>query len=147
MTYATYEYYSTKYSGAAIDEEDFPRLAQRASSYLDYYTRGKAAAHSDLDALKMACCALAEQYQQIEQACNLARGSLTAAASGGGEVQSESVGSYSVTRRSGGDSALSAQCAAQAFSDALPAIAAEYLAATGLLYRGGGGCACMHHIL
>lgn len=146
MTYATYEYYLMEYSGTAIDEGDFLRLAKRASSYLDYYTKGKAAAHSDLDAMKMACCALAEQYQQIEQARNLALGSLTAAALGGGEVQSESVGSYSVTRRSGGDSALSAQNAAQALSAALPAIAAEYLAVTGLLYR-GGGCTCTRHIL
>ena len=43
MTYADYTYYAGIYMGS-VSEEDFPRLAVRASSFLDYYTMGKAAA-------------------------------------------------------------------------------------------------------
>ena len=60
MAYADYEYYTTTYLGTAIKEDDFPRLSLRASSFLDYYTQGQAAQNPDLDALKMACCAVAE---------------------------------------------------------------------------------------
>ena len=57
MAYADYAYYTTAYLGTTIGEADFPRLSLRASSYLDYYTQGRAGENPDLDALKMACCA------------------------------------------------------------------------------------------
>lgn len=68
MAYADYRYYITTYLGTAIQEADFPRLSLRASSFLDYYTQGRAARNAGLDALKMACCAVAEQYQAIDAA-------------------------------------------------------------------------------
>ena len=68
MVYADFEFYTIKYMGSSINEMDFPRLSLRASSFLDYYTLGRASQNPDLEALKMACCALAEQYQIIEQA-------------------------------------------------------------------------------
>lgn len=43
MAYADYRYYITTYLGTAIQEADFPRLSLRASSFLDYYTQGRAA--------------------------------------------------------------------------------------------------------
>ena len=49
MAYADYEYYTTAYLGTAIKEDDFPRLSLRASSFLDYYTQGRAAQNSDLE--------------------------------------------------------------------------------------------------
>ena len=54
MAYADYRYYITTYLGTAIQEADFPRLSLRASSFLDYYTQGRAARNAGLDALKMA---------------------------------------------------------------------------------------------
>ena len=54
MAYADYTYYTDTFLGTAVKESDFPRLALRASSYLDYYTMGKAAKNAGLDALKMA---------------------------------------------------------------------------------------------
>lgn len=141
MTYADFDYYRNTYFGKIIDETDFPRLSLRASSFLDYYTQGRAEAHPEMDALKMACCALAEQYQALETAQELANKSLSyAMESSGGELQSETVGGYSVSRRSGGDTAASALSAAQAGKTALASIAQQYLAGTGLLYRGG----CRH---
>lgn len=137
MAYADYYFYSNEYFGMVIDVVDFDRLANRASSYLDYYTQGRAAKHPDLIELKMACCALAEQYKIIEQAQALANKNLSAAMeSDGGEVQSETVGSWSKSYRSGGDSAGAAAAVAANAQDSLSAVARQYLAGTGLLYRG-----------
>lgn len=141
MAYADYTYYTNTYLGTAIQETDFPRLSLRASSFLDYYTQGRAAQNADLDALKMACCAIAEQYQAINAAQALAQKALSASLDSGGELQSQSVGSWSKTYRSGGDSAQQALSSAQAAQASLAAIAQQYLGATGLLYR-GRGCGC-----
>lgn len=138
MSYADYEFYIGEYFGKAIGEADFPRLSLRASSFLDYYTQGRATDHPDMPELKMACCALAEQYQLIDAAQELANKSIAAgAASDSGEVQSETVGSWSKSYRSGGDSAYSALSATANAQVSLSAIARQYLAGTGLLYRGG----------
>lgn len=76
--YADYPYYVGTYRGSTIAEEDFPRLATRASSYLDSICN--AGDHQSEDAVKMAACAVAEAWQVNEQ---------------GGEVVSESVGRWS----------------------------------------------------
>ena len=113
----------------------------RASSFLDYYTQGRAAQNVDLDALKMACCAVAEQYQYVDTAQSLAQKSLTASLETDGELQSQTVGSWSKTYRSGGETAQQAATAAQTAQASLSAAAMQYLAGTGLLYR-GRGCGC-----
>ncbi len=137
MAYADYEYYTTTYLGTAIQEADFPRLSLRASSFLDYYTQGRAAHNANLDTIKMACCAVAEQYQTIDTARALAQKSLSASLSAeSGELQSQSVGSWSKTYRSAGDSATQATASASAAQASLAAAANQYLAGTGLLYRG-----------
>ena len=137
MVYATFEYYICTYMGTTISETAFPRLAMRASAFLDYYTQGRADKNADMDALKMACCALAEQYQVIEQAQELAKKNLSAAMeSDGGEVQSETVGSWSKSYRSGVESAGAAASVAANAQASLAAVARQYLSGTGLLYRG-----------
>lgn len=140
MTYADFEYYSGTYMGA-VSEEDFPRLAVRASSFLDYYTRNKAADNATLDAVKMCCCALVDKYAVIEAAQALAQKNLANAAVGDAEVKSETVGGYSRTLATGGESALSALNATDGAKKLLAETCREYLAHTGLLYR-GGGCRC-----
>lgn len=128
MVYADYAFYTGVYFGNIISEADFPRVASRASNFLDYYTRGKAKNSSDLEAVKLACCALAEQYQVIERAqVNLS--------SSDGEKQSETVGSYSVSYRSGAEITANAQVQ-------LANLAKQYLSGTGLLYRGGCNNVC-----
>lgn len=137
MAYADFDFYVNEYYGQAVDEIAFPHLAIRASSYLDYYTQGRADKNHELKELKMACCAMAEQYQVIEQAQALANKNLSAAMeSDGGEVQSETVGSWSKSYRSGGDSAGAAASVAANAQASLAAVARQYLAGTGLLYRG-----------
>lgn len=140
MIYADYAYYTDTYIGNAIAEDDFHRMAARASRYIDYITQDRARDHADIEAVKNCACELAEQYQLIDQAKAVARQSLTASSEGGAELQSETVATWSRSYRSGGDSAQSAVQAARDAEDALYAIAARYLAPTGLLYRGGRCC-------
>lgn len=144
MAYADYEYYTNTYLGTAISETDFPRMSLRASTFLDYYTQGRAAQNAELDALKMACCAIADQYQYIDTAQALAQKSLSASldSSETGELQSQTVGSWSKSYRSGGESAQQALTSVQSAKAVLGAIAQQYLTGTGLLYR-GRGCLCV----
>ena len=114
--YASYDYYKGTYLGNLIPEQDYARVALRADQYLDYYTMCKVKNHTELDAVKMAACALAEQYYEMDQ---------LPVASG---KQSETVGSYSVTYRSAED--------IQRIKLVLPNIVRMHLAGTGLLYRG-----------
>ena len=139
MAYADYAYYTGTYLGNAISNTDFPRLSLRASDFIDYYTRGKAAKATDeavVAALSKACCAIAEQMQIDERNRAIAAQTATAAlSSGSGEVKSETVGSYSVSYTTGADYAKAADTA-RAESAAYGSIALRYLSNTGLLYRG-----------
>lgn len=135
MAYADYAYYAGTYLGS-VSEEEFPRLAVRASSFLDYYTRNKAAGAAETDAVKMCCCALVDKYAVIEAAQALAQNTLANAA-GDAEIKSETVGSYSRTLATGGESAMSALNATDGVKKLLAEVCNEYLANTGLLYRGG----------
>lgn len=114
MAYADYEFYVASFLGSSIEEKDFPRLALRASQFIDYYTMNRARNYTADDAVKHACCAVAEVFQTAEKA----------EAKAG--ISSESVGSYSV-------SYATEQNVKAELSDA----ARRYLAFTGLLYRGG----------
>ena len=145
MVYADYTYYAGIYMGS-VSEEDFPRLAVRASSFLDYYTKNRAKDNADMDAVKMCCCALVDKYAIIEAAQELAMKNLANAAANDAEVKSETVGSYSRTLATGGESALSALNATDGAKKLLAETCMEYLAHTGLLYR-GGGCRCTLHTL
>lgn len=80
MAYVDYEFYKNTYLGNAVPEADFNRLAQRASEYIDWITRGKAADMADNENVMKAACAVAEAVQTNEQ---------------GGDVVSQSVGSWS----------------------------------------------------
>lgn len=119
-----------------VSEEEFPRLSVRASSFLDYFTLGKVESHADLDAVKMCCCALVDKYKLIEMANDLAAKRLADAAKNDAEVKSETVGSYSRTLASGSESALAAMNTSDGAKKLLADTCREYLAHTGLLYRG-----------
>lgn len=85
MAYADSKFYIEAYMGKEIAPDDFPRLSERASAYLDSISA--AADHPDDTAVKMAACAVAEAWQANEN---------------GGDVVSESVGSWSRSYASGG---------------------------------------------
>ena len=143
MIYADYTYYAGVYMGS-VSEDDFPRLAVRASSFLDYYTMGKTESHADLNAVKMCCCALIDQYDLLDAAQKAATKSLANA--GEPETKSETVGGYSRTLTTGGEAAKSVLDAVSTSKQMLANLCNEYLAHTGLLYR-GGGCKCTLPIL
>lgn len=82
--YADYGYYRDHYLGDRIAEEEFPRLSARASEWLDSVSR--VGGHTEEDAVKRAACAVAEAWQASEE---------------GGEVVSQSVGSWSKTYAAG----------------------------------------------
>lgn len=132
MVYANFSFYENYFLGNSISEADFPRLALRASHFLDYYTLGRAKKFPDLENLKMACCAIAEKYQVAEMAQKAALESL----SDGGNLKSESVGSYSVSYQTASEKAQGANQAVIDAQNEVVATARQYLVGTGLLYRG-----------
>ncbi len=81
MIFADYEYYRSV--GGSLSEEEFSRIAAKASSYIDRITFGRALEHADDERVKRCCCELCD--------------TLSAAVKSGQIKQSESVGSWSVT--------------------------------------------------
>jgi len=103
--YADFDFYSGTYLGSAIAEADFPRLALRASMFIDRLTFQRAAAvvEDDTDlklinAVQMATCAVAEEIQKNEQR----------EAGETGVIASEKQGQYAVTYVELDDARLSA---------------------------------------
>lgn len=68
MAYADYAYYQEIFLGGAISEEDFPRLALRASEKVDLLTEFRARAYYEKkkEPIANAVCAVAEILQQLE---------------------------------------------------------------------------------
>nr|DAM71821.1 MAG TPA: Head Tail Connector Protein [Caudoviricetes sp.] len=110
MAYADYEFYTTSYFGSVVPETDFPRLAERASDFVDTMTfdrlvDGLPTNERSQKRIKKAVCSLAELMYQIElaekNATNAAvSGASTAIGSGGsttGIVTSVSSGSESIS--------------------------------------------------
>lgn len=110
MAYADYEFYTTSYFGSVVPEADFPRLAERASDFVDIMTfdrlvDGLPTNERSQKRIKKAVCSLAELMYQIElaekNATNAAvSGTSTAIGSGGsttGIVTSVSSGSESIS--------------------------------------------------
>lgn len=110
MAYADYEFYTTSYFGSVVPEADFPRLAERASDFVDAMTfdrlvDGLPTNERSQKRIKKAVCSLAELMYQIElaekNATNAAvSGTSTAIGSGGsttGIVTSISSGSESIS--------------------------------------------------
>ena len=84
MAYADYEFYTTSYFGSVVPEADFPRLAERASDFVDTMTfdrlvDGLPANERSQKRIKKAVCSLAELMYQIEFA---EKNAANAAASG-----------------------------------------------------------------
>lgn len=110
MAYADYVFYKTSYFGSVVPEADFPRLAERASDFVDLMTSDRLANGLQTNErsqkrIKKAVCSLAEKMYQIElaerNATNAAvSGTSTAIGSGGsttGIVTSVSSGSESIS--------------------------------------------------
>lgn len=73
MAYADYEFYKTSYFGSVVPETDFPRLAERASDFVDTMTFDRLVDGLPTDErsqkrIKKAVCSLTELMYQIELA-------------------------------------------------------------------------------
>lgn len=113
MAYASYSDYQGLYGGRLLDEEGFVQYASRADEYLELLTYGRCATPSGeavAQAVRKACCAVAEQlYRQEQQPA----------------LRSHRVGQWSRTYQPG-------RSPEQAIADA----ARVHLTGTGLLWRG-----------
>lgn len=109
MAYADYEFYTTSCFGSVVPETDFPRLAERASDFIDTMTfnrlvDGLPTNERSQKRVKKAVCSLSELMYQIElaenNAINQASASVTDANTGDkptGVVTSVSSGSESIS--------------------------------------------------
>lgn len=73
MAYADYEFYTTSFFGSVVPGTDFPRLAERASSFVDTMTfdrlmDGLPANERSQKRIKKAVCSLTELMYQLELA-------------------------------------------------------------------------------
>ena len=118
MIYADYSYYKDEFHGKLVPEESFERNALQASQYIDNVTFGRIGS-GVTNAVKNACCALAEIYYS---------GTVSPRAASG--VTSEKVGDYSVSYAAAEN--VSTQ------QKRLRSAVKLWLGATGLLYRGCG---------
>mgnify|MGYP004433580133 CR=1 FL=1 len=109
MAYADYEFYTTSYFGSVVPETDFPRLAERASDFVDTMTfdrlvDGLPENERSQKRIKKAVCSLTELMYQIElaekNAINQASANVTDINAGNistGIVTSVSSGSESIS--------------------------------------------------
>lgn len=109
MAYTDFEFYATTYHGNVVPEADFPRIADRASDFLDVITFDRlidGLPDNDRSKTKVqkAVCAVAEKLYELEladkQALSAAAGGTSSSGSGGatsGVITSRSAGSESIS--------------------------------------------------
>ena len=116
MTYADYAYYTDTYKGAVLDAASFPLYAQKATQNIILHTFGRIPENNVPEAAKMCCCELAEEMYKHD------KGDV-------GNIASEKVGERSV-------SFVDKEKAEAIFRGKCTSIIYNWLATTGLLYRG-----------
>ena len=107
MAYADFTFYTTSYFGNVVPESDFPRLAERASDWLDMITfdrlvDGLPESEKAQTKIKKAVCALTDAFYQMELAQKKALQSASDCEAGNitessGVILSKSSGSESVS--------------------------------------------------
>lgn len=127
-----FTYYTEVFEGTAISEQDFKRLSKKAERFINYATCNQAHKTSGnvLETVKECICELAEQYQTIEKSEKQALGE------GDKVISSESVGSWSVSYDTPAKTDVNTSEYTTEKNKRLYSIVKEYLAFTGLLYRG-----------
>lgn len=119
--YTDYAFYSGEYLGRVItSEKDFAYYALRASEIIDSKTFGRI--NEITPAVKMACCAAADELYS----------DASAKAKAAGGISSESVDGYSVSYRAYNTEAE------KAAEKRVNAAIKRYLGGTGLMFRGCG---------
>jgi len=116
VIYADYRYYRDEFRGKLIPETDFDRAAMSATQYINNVTFGRIGSNVT-EAVKNACCAVAEVYYS---------GSVSPRAASG--ITSEKVGNHSVSYSAAENISTQAK--------RLRSAVKLWLGSTGLLYRG-----------
>ncbi|HJA91906.1 MAG TPA: hypothetical protein H9717_02105 [Candidatus Eisenbergiella merdipullorum] len=121
MAYADFEFYATTYHGNIVPEADFPRIADRASDFLDVITFGRLVDGLPSDEraatkVQKAVCAVSDKLYELElaekQANAAAQAGGSSETSGGatsGIISSRSAGSESISYASLSDTASGAK--------------------------------------
>lgn len=127
-----FTYYTEVFEGSAINEQDFNRYSKKAERFVNYATCNQAstAIGDTLETVKECICELAEQYQIIEKTEKQSLGE------GEKVIASESVGSWSVSYDTPTKADVNTEEYVKEKNKKLYSIVKEYLAFTGLLYRG-----------
>lgn len=109
MAYTDFEFYATTYHGNVVSEADFPRIADRASDFLDVITfdrlvDGLPDNERAKTKVQKAVCAVCDKLYQLEladkQALSTATGGISSGGVGGvnaGVITSRSAGSESIS--------------------------------------------------
>lgn len=109
MAYTDFEFYATIYHGNVVPKADFPRIADRASDFLDVITFDRLIDGLPDDEraktkVQKAVCAVADKLYELEladkQALSAATGGTSSSGSGGatsGVITSRSAGSESIS--------------------------------------------------
>lgn len=109
MAYTDFEFYATTYHGNVVPEADFPRIADRASDFLDVITFDRLVDGLPDDEraktkVQKAVCAVSDKLYELElaekQALSAAAGGTSSGGSGGvtsGVITSKSAGSESIS--------------------------------------------------
>lgn len=112
MAYTDFEFYTTTYHGNVVPEADFPRIADRASDFLDVITFDRLVDGLPDDEraktkVQKAVCAVSDKLYELElaekQALSAAAGGTSSSTAGGtggvnaGVVTSRSAGSESIS--------------------------------------------------
>lgn len=109
MAYTDFEFYATIYHGNVVPEADFPRIADRASDFLDVITfdrlvDGLPSDERAATKVQKAVCAVSDKLYELEladkQALSAAAGGASSGGLGGatsGVITSRSAGSESIS--------------------------------------------------
>jgi hypothetical protein len=114
--YVDYAYYTGTYKGAVIDTASFDLYARKATREIKKYTLNQIPDGIIPDDVKMCCCEIAEVIHKDDQEDTKG-------------IASEKVGEYSV-------SYVSLEAKEKLLSISIRSIIYNWLAMTGLLYRG-----------
>ena len=99
--YADYEYYARTDFGRDIAPEDWPRAARMADAFIDKLTFNRLRAGWEVtDAVRNACCAVADEMRAQEEYSHAARAAALGIRSENNDGYSASFSAYSETQAS-----------------------------------------------
>lgn len=133
--YADYEFYSTKYLGELVSEDDYPKYEMRARDELDYYTRMRIPFVKDenkMERVKMCECKLIDLLFNYDQ--EFAKIKEYEDRTIEGVISSETVGKHSISYQKA--SLRNKADVEKERSKKIKELIYKNLFMTGLLYRG-----------